>query len=59
MTPPDQLSLRLFPPRLLFFGIAGFSSDSDFALEPFKRLKAFAVRRRMSVSGEERRRVGE
>jgi hypothetical protein len=43
ITPPDRLSLRLFPPRLLLLGIAVSPSSSDFALEPFKRLRALTV----------------
>jgi len=38
-----RLLLRL-PLRLLFLGMPDFSSSKDFALEPFKRLKAHAVR---------------
>jgi hypothetical protein len=40
---PRLLLLRL-PLRLLFLGMPDFSSSKDFALEPFKRLKAHAVR---------------
>jgi hypothetical protein len=62
MTLSDQLSsrlLRLLLPRLeLSLGIE-CSSSKSYAFISIKRLKALAVRRAATPSGEGRRRVGE